>query len=123
MIKVIIAALLLAMPTQVSAGMLDSLLCTKDITEQIRGKYEAKGRFSGSLMDIEITNNSTDLTISSVSVRLSGTYNNRDFKRVYDKWVVDVEPGLGARLIISTGFSYLDNVKVDKMKIYQIFGC
>ncbi len=117
------AALLLVMPTQVCAGILDGLLCTEDITQQIRGQYEAIGRFSGSSIDIEITNNSKDLSITSVSVRLEGTYRNRNFKRVYEKWAVEAEPGRGARLLISTEFSYNDAVDVDKLRVYKLYGC
>ena len=117
--------LMLAAPLPAVGGILDTVFCSGDISGEIKGRYEAMGRFVAGNIVIEVTNNSNDLRITSVSVRLEGRDRQGAFKRLYEDQALDVRPGLGARLYIRTevaGFGSHE-IKADYMKITNLYGC
>lgn len=122
-IQILFLAAALFIPFKASAGLVDAFLCSSDITKEIHGHYTAVGNYDVGFIDIEITNNTKDLKITSVSMRFEGSYNGRSFKRVLEDNSVEVLPGVGARLLINTGIEYSAKVKIDYMKISKIYGC
>ena len=115
----------LVAPLPAAGGILDSVLCSGDISSEIKGLYEATGRFSAGYIVIEVTNDSADLRITSLTVRFEGRDRQGNFKRLYEDQALDVRPGLGARLYIQTEFSAYSSseIEVHYMKITNLYGC
>ena len=115
------ASLTFAQPA-VANKLLDWMSCSIDITKEIRPSVTATGKLKfGDTIDAELYNNHNSLKITSVTVKLSGTYGDTmRFTRKFEE-VVKVLPGYSARLYIQT---YLSDINDDwEWRLLEIRGC
>ncbi|MDB9857586.1 hypothetical protein OAC63_04255 [Amylibacter sp.] len=115
------ASLTFAQPADANK-LLDWMKCSMDITKEIRPKVTGSGQLKwGKSIDAELYNNHNSLKITSVTVRLSGTYGNgTPFTRKYEE-IVKILPGYSAGIYIQT---YLNHIDDDwEWKILEIRGC
>ena len=123
MLRILSLSILILFPVSANAGLFDNFLCTADITQDMKGKYDAKGKITAGWTDTELVNNSSKLTITSVSVRIEGEYNGRAFRREFNDLPIEVKPGLSARLLIDTELGFDAEIKIDSFRIFKFIGC
>ena len=103
-------------------GILGWLGCfyQSDITEEIRSSVRGRGHVSyGTAFDAEIYNNHQNLTITSMTIEIKGTYGGRPFTRKYPQDLA-IEPGYSQRLYISL---YLSDVILTDWSFSEVMGC
>lgn len=103
-------------------GFFGQILCNGNITDQVRGQWSGSGRFSHGFLDLEIMNNSSHYRITAASVRFEGSYDGREFVRLYENRAIVILPSTSARLWIETDVSN-NNVDVDRIRVVDLFGC
>lgn len=103
-------------------GLLGTLLCGRNITEQMRDKWSGTGNFTFGYLDLEIMNNSSEYRITAVSIRFTGSYSERKFVRLYNDRELEIRPGTSARLIVETDISHR-NFELEDIAVVEFFGC
>jgi hypothetical protein len=106
-------------------GFFGQLLCSGNITDQVRGQVRGSASFSVGFLDLEIMNNSKIYRVTAISIHFEGSYNGREFIRRYDNRELEILPGTSARLVLETDIpgSYMDKVDVDGIRVVEYFGC
>ena len=102
--------------------LLDWMACSIDITEEIKPSIEGTGtlRFETNL-DAEVYNNHNSLKISSLTLKLKGTYNNNiKFTRKHKVEGLELLPGYSTSLYVQT---YLNNINDFEWSILEVRGC
>lgn len=106
-------------------GIWGQFFCNGNISDHVRGAVSYTAQFSVGYLDLEISNNTSEYRITSVSLIFEGSYNGRSFTRRYDEQEVEIMPGTSARLVFLTDIpgSYRDNTNVDDIRLVEVFGC
>mgnify|MGYP000058659382 CR=1 FL=1 len=103
-------------------GLLDWLNCSTDITKEIkRSGYSGTAKVGNGWFDGELYNNHKSLKITSVKIRIKGTYDNsKKFTRKHEE-MLEILPGYSARILFET---YLDDIGDDfEWSILEVRGC
>lgn len=129
--KWFMCAVVLSSPLAAKAGALAEVKCKlfeADITSEVKGKVEAKGRFVGNGLAADIVNKSRTYRITKLEVELAGSLDGFPFRKVYET-NVGIDPEFIGVMYFETGLPYnatydsRDRLKLDHWKIRKFLGC